>query len=711
MDTYEATNVLLSKIKNIDPANASKIMGYILIQDFTDNDLLSLALGSETLLQNVIIKAKTHLGLFTNALSTYSERSSPSLFNPVSKPKNNHDTSLQSSAKANPFLGFAKNPFPHSWPASGLTNNSTAASIGPKSSPFLSYDNIRAGSAVVPQFSNNCVNGSGGDASSNSSDLLNEYQIDEYFPFLDELSPKNDESVDPRIQLGGFNVNNVESHLHRRRFSESDACIGIEDVSFGIGNRPCMYFARGFCKNGDNCKFIHGGFDGDNISEVSGSGVIGGSVREIDGLYLQQHEDLMRIKSAQQQQRLAYNKYMNFLLQQESEPQRMRAASAMMGDEFHKFGLFHSERNDLLVMAMEEKANSASRQIYLTFPADSAFKDEDVSNYFSTFGPVQDVRIPYQQKRMFGFVTFVHPETVKLILSRGNPHFICDSRVLVKPYKEKGKIANKRQQHLQQHLMDKGDFSPFSSPSGLDPRELYDLHIGARMLYNSQGMMLRRKLEQQAELQQTIELQGRRLINLHLPDLRGDYVHHHRRSLSAGTPISVPPHTSVDINQNLTSEVENQDILEDRLINGSCLISAWYLEPVLDREALLLLNSHSVVAGKCDSSAATIASTFAVAEQNLQQQVNTTCIQSKDTVNGEEEKIYPEGCDANECCGTVIEHGIPDSPFAPTKSLGNQGRFSPPLAELKESTKFSGTLSSEISASMPMNSTSDVASH
>lgn len=56
---------------------------------------------------------------------------------------------------------------------------------------------------------------------------------------------------------------------------------------------------------------------------------------------------------------------------------------------------------------------------------------------------MQDVRIPYQQKRMFGFVTFVYPETVKLILAKGNPHFVCDSRVLVKPYKEKGKVPDK----------------------------------------------------------------------------------------------------------------------------------------------------------------------------------------------------------------------------------------------------------------------------
>jgi hypothetical protein len=44
---------------------------------------------------------------------------------------------------------------------------------------------------------------------------------------------------------------------------------------------------------------------------------------------------------------------------------------------------------------------------------------------------------------MFGFVTFVYPETVKLILAKGNPHFICDARVLVKPYKEKGKVPEK----------------------------------------------------------------------------------------------------------------------------------------------------------------------------------------------------------------------------------------------------------------------------
>ena len=70
------------------------------------------------------------------------------------------------------------------------------------------------------------------------------------------------------------------------------------------------------------------------------------------------------------------------------------------------------------------------------------------SNWFnvflcSTFGSVEDVRIPCQQRRMFGFVTFVDPETVKMILGKGNPHYVHGSRVLVKPYKEKPKLIDR----------------------------------------------------------------------------------------------------------------------------------------------------------------------------------------------------------------------------------------------------------------------------
>ena len=61
----------------------------------------------------------------------------------------------------------------------------------------------------------------------------------------------------------------------------------------------------------------------------------------------------------------------------------------------------------------------------------------------SSFGVVEDVRIPCQQKRMFGFVTFASANTVKTVLAKGNPHFVCGSRVLVKPYREKSKLVDR----------------------------------------------------------------------------------------------------------------------------------------------------------------------------------------------------------------------------------------------------------------------------
>ena len=61
---------------------------------------------------------------------------------------------------------------------------------------------------------------------------------------------------------------------------------------------------------------------------------------------------------------------------------RSAAAALMMGDDFHKLNRVRMARNDFSVMGMRVDSNPGSRQIYLTFPADSTFKEEDVSEYF-----------------------------------------------------------------------------------------------------------------------------------------------------------------------------------------------------------------------------------------------------------------------------------------------------------------------------------------
>lgn len=44
---------------------------------------------------------------------------------------------------------------------------------------------------------------------------------------------------------------------------------------------------------------------------------------------------------------------------------------------------------------------------------------------------------------MFGFVTFGSVFTVEIILAKGNPHYVCGARVLVKPYREKSKLVER----------------------------------------------------------------------------------------------------------------------------------------------------------------------------------------------------------------------------------------------------------------------------
>ena len=84
------------------------------------------------------------------------------------------------------------------------------------------------------------------------------------------------------------------------------------------------------------------------------------------------------------------------------------------------------------------------------------------------------------------------------------------------------------------------------------------------MFYNTQEMMLRRKLEEQADLQQAIELQGRRLMNLQLLDLKNHQHQNHLHNLSGGAPVASPTQSSIHNNQTLVlpSDINSQEVPE-----------------------------------------------------------------------------------------------------------------------------------------------------
>ncbi|XP_024011802.1 zinc finger CCCH domain-containing protein 55 isoform X2 [Eutrema salsugineum] len=551
MDSGDPTALLLTKIRSLEPDYAPKIIGYLLLQDFEEKDLMHLALGPESLLQSVILKVKSQLGL-----SSPSTPPSPSPLNPISRPPIN---GRGVSSHSNGFVDFRrKSPSSPSttspWSLNTVNpNNGSNANISPKNTPLLSLDGARTTPISKPLSSHQSNGLSAADAGADAADLLDDQQLSDYLSFLDDSCSKTEDVVDSRIPLDY----DGETHLHHRRSFSADASFGYGEDGFGAGCKPCVYFSRGLCKNGEGCKFVHGGYP-DN---VDGNGIVADSPTKIEN-FVRQREELMRLKIAYQHQRLAsqilgrapqlpmpYEKRMDFLLHQHAH----RDGGLPFGDErYWSSSPGRLERMELMAMHFGDQSSSASRQIYLTFPADSTFKDEDVATYFSLFGTVQDVRIPYQQKRMFGFVSFAHPEAVKVVLARGNPHFICDSRVLVKPYKEKGKVLDKKQQHLLQQQIERGVYSPCSSPSGIDPREQSDFHVGSKMFYERREMM-RRKMEQ-ADLQRAIEIERRRFINLQLPEFKNSVVPNHHRSFSVGSPgyFSSASNQSPDFQSELT---------------------------------------------------------------------------------------------------------------------------------------------------------------
>ncbi|XP_062183292.1 zinc finger CCCH domain-containing protein 53-like [Phragmites australis] len=558
MDAWEATKVVFDRVREMDPDNASKIMGMLLIQDNSDKELIRLAFGPDHLLRAFVLNARAELAC---------------------KP----------SSPPSPVLGPLQNGPPWGVPGPG-------AEQAPFAGDQVGYD---GGEAFYPE---------------------------EY----DCWSPAS----------GG----------HRRSFSLSDAEVAAW--------RPCLYYARGYCKNGSSCRFLHG-------------------LPEDDAAAAEREMIVMRAKAlaaARPQQFMASAfpfspspKGLNFLLQQQqqqqSDPQRA-AAMLLSGEDMHRFPVRspRMDRGDLIT-------NPAARQIYLTFPADSTFSEEDVSNYFSMYGPVQDVRIPYQQKRMFGFVTFVYADTVKLILAKGNPHFVCDARVLVKPYKEKGKVPDKFRKFQHPHH---GEFAGCTTPTGLldsrDPFDLHQPHTELRMMYGNianHEAFLRRKLEEQqqaAELQQAIELQGRRFMGLQLLDLK-----------SRGHHLSSPVGMSL-------GQIDGKGS-----VNGND--NAVHLEDVTIQDNKL--NSFAMTA----PASAAASSTAAAGKQEEQQKEEDGGGTPKQAVNpGEEQKREsgPGAAPSNVACGfqeSGVEHNLPESPFAsptkasidtaPTAQNGNISNISP----------------------------------
>ncbi|XP_021724508.1 zinc finger CCCH domain-containing protein 18-like [Chenopodium quinoa] len=437
MDLSNSMQIVSSRIQEVEPEHASKIVGYLLLQDFGDQDMIRLAFSPDNVIRDVANKVKHILGLFlSNQLLQWQQQlqqlqQQQMSFASVSSPLNNP---IQ---YCNPYQGF------------------------PDFRPY-SNSNMPLSASWNVQVANG----------------------------LEEQVPRSLKFEDDYLKLG----NSLDSELHSNYgypdqpgFSgfATDRATRRSRSLIEFPPKVCHYFSKGLCKHGNNCRFYHGnpmtlesfsellglGSNDIRFGNENGNGIDDHNVFPVGSLEKLELDliELLRSRngspiSIATLPILYYDKY-GRTLQAEgylTESQRHGKAgysltrllarlrnniclidrphgqhSVILAEDAPRYSEYASDRseNDGIV--------PGSRQIYLTFPAESAFSEIDVSNYFNTYGPVQDVRIPSQERRMFGFVTFVYPETVRKILAKGNPHFVCGARVLVKPYREKSRLVDR----------------------------------------------------------------------------------------------------------------------------------------------------------------------------------------------------------------------------------------------------------------------------
>ncbi|KAA8527043.1 hypothetical protein F0562_008728 [Nyssa sinensis] len=380
MDCLEASRIVYSRIRKLEPENIAKKITGYFL--FHDDDMFSLALAPDHLIHKLIHNVKMELGF-----------ASKPAFSPPIPPSVN---SVSSSDFPFPFTSFTP---------SSSRSSSLRVRDPQQQQPMYNLDFIPLGySDSIPEdcrLQNQTQFMGLEDQLEPISPGISSFPNDYYYPEVvyDHLSATH---PNPLLRLVSISI---------RGFASMEVAVELEIIELlksrrgnpvSIASLPVLYYE----KYGRTLQAE--GY----LSESQKHGKAGYSLTKL----LAQLNNSIRIIGRPHGQH-----------------------SVLLVQDAPKYMENRSERNDPGPIV------SGSQHIYLTFPAESTFTQEDVSNYFNTFGPVQDVRIPWQQqKRMFGFVTFVSADSTRMILSKGNPHYVYGARVLVKPYREKSKLIDRR---------------------------------------------------------------------------------------------------------------------------------------------------------------------------------------------------------------------------------------------------------------------------
>uniref|UniRef100_A0A0A9GNM1 C3H1-type domain-containing protein n=1 Tax=Arundo donax TaxID=35708 RepID=A0A0A9GNM1_ARUDO len=419
MDFPELAKLAFSRVQKVEPENVGKILGCILLREPDEDEMVQLAYCTDAALLAKIDDAKATLA---------------AIYARCSAQQHHHQIGAHRAAAAAGYhpVGSVR----HFSPAAAAFGFHVQPQYWPDSAALAKAQQDFAPHALV-------------DAAECQYALQNQNGMEDHH--YDAVG-------------GGYYYTTAEDAFHN-----GGAGGGLPPRAAGrrpnglSTRRPCHYFFKGICKNGQNCHYSHHQVYSDGLADEHhrSNGTTPGSLEtlemEITKLLTSRNGQPVSIASLPTLYGERYGKGLQadgYLTESQrhgkagysltkllSRLNKIRVIerphgqhSVVLAEDAARYTEFRGERGGDM-----GSASASSHQIYLTFPAESIFTEEDVVNYFGQYGPVRDVRIPCQERRMFGFVSFQNPETVSTILMRRNPHFICGSRVLVKPYREKSK--------------------------------------------------------------------------------------------------------------------------------------------------------------------------------------------------------------------------------------------------------------------------------
>lgn len=226
MDSYEATRIVYGRVQALEPETGSKIMLHLLLQEHGEREMMRLALGSNVLMQSIVKKAKKELGLEdARGASMLQQRPAP-LYIP--------DHEFGSS-----FSNVLSSPSLHDQVKLAALQQHQQQQLFLQDQLPL-HDHLSLLSDAVDQ--------------QNSLRVHSDYYYPETYAFL----------------------NSSKELLHSRSSSSRASPIvdnsSPPDLGPTLAWKPCLYFARGYCKHGSSCRFLHGPMRESSGSPASSNG-------------------------------------------------------------------------------------------------------------------------------------------------------------------------------------------------------------------------------------------------------------------------------------------------------------------------------------------------------------------------------------------------------------------------------------------------------